>query len=104
MQYVLYIITALYAVLSSIAAIAQMRTSKEKTTSFIMLGGGIVLIAAAILHFLSVPFSWAAAIAGGLLICLAALINGKKSGSFHILHHIIRFIVTLLLIIGYIIF
>lgn len=104
MIYAVYAITALYAILSSIAALIQMKTSKEKTTSLIMLIGGVILIAAIFLHILKTPYSWIMAIAGGLEICAAAFINGKKSGSFHAVHHVIRFIITALLVAGLIVF
>ena len=102
MRYVLYGITALYAILSILASIVQMKNTKEKT-SFIMLSGGIILILTIILHIFSVPFNWVGAVIGGLLICAAAFINGKKNG-FHVVHHIIRFIVTGLLTCGFILF
>lgn len=102
MKYVLYVITALYAILSAFAAIVQMKTAKQKSTSLMMLGGGLILIITVILHILNLRYNWIAAVVGGILICAAAFINGKKSGNFHITHHIIRFIITLLLIIGYI--
>ncbi|MCM1053938.1 MAG: hypothetical protein NC394_00305 [Bacteroides sp.] len=102
MKYALYAVTALYAVLSAVAAAVQMKSVKNKGTSLIMIGGALVLTAAIIIHILKTPYGWIAAAIGGLLICAAALINGKKSGSFHIQHHIIRFTVTILLIIGYI--
>lgn len=103
MNYVLYVITALYAILSIFASIVQMKNTKEKGTSFIMLGGGIILIITVILHIFFVPFNWLGAVIGGLLICAAAFINGKRT-DFHIAHHIIRFIVTVLLTVGFILF
>ncbi len=102
MIYVVYAVTALYAVLSSAAALVQMKNSQEKIAPIIMLTGSIILITAIILHIMQAPFSQAAAIAGGLAVCAAAFINGKKSGNFHAVHHVIRFIITVLLIIGFI--
>lgn len=104
MIYAVYAITALYAILSSIAALIQMKTSKGKATSLIMLIGGVILIAAIFLNILQIPYGWIAAISGGLAICAAAFINGKKSGNFHAIHHVIRFIVTALLVTGFIVF
>lgn len=41
---------------------------------------------------------------GGECICVAAFLNGRRSGKFHLKHHVIRFAVTFLLVIGYYIF
>lgn len=102
MIYVLCIITVLYALLNIIAALVQMIKTKQKDTSAIMLGGGIILLSTAVLHIIYIPYAWIGTVIGGLLICTAAFINGKRGGSFHISHHIIRLIVTLLLIAGFI--
>ena len=61
MKYVLYVITALYALLSAFAAIVQMKTAKQKSTSLMMLGGGLILIITVILHILNLPYNWIAA-------------------------------------------
>lgn len=98
MRYIICCITVLYAVLSVIAAVSQIKTATHKDTSIMMLGGGLLLVIAIILK----NADWIAAIIGGLLICIAAFLNGKRSGNFHISHHIIRFIITLLLVIGFI--
>lgn len=103
MNYVLYAFTALYAILSIFASIVQIKNTKAKISPFIMIIGGIILIAAVFLHIFSVPFNWVGVITGGLLISLAAFVNGKK-GEFHAVHHIIRLVVTGLLTLGYIFF
>lgn len=101
MKYILYGFTALYAVLSIFASAVQMKNTKEKGTPFIMLGGGIILIIAIVLHIFNIGLSRIGAVIGGLLICLAAFLNGKKNG-FHAVHHIIRFIVTVILAVGFV--
>ncbi|MCM1299209.1 MAG: hypothetical protein NC203_08595 [Firmicutes bacterium] len=102
MKYALYIVTALYAVLSFIAAFSQLKKADQKTPYAVMAFGGLILMAEIGLHIIGVPFNWIAAVVGGVLICASAIYNGKKSGSFHITHHIIRFAVTLLIIAGFI--
>ena len=42
------------------------------------------------------------AVPGGLLICSAAYLNGKRSGNFHLSHHIIRGGIAVLLVVGFI--
>lgn len=102
MKYVLSIITILYSLLNILAALVQMIKTKQKDTSAIMLGGGIILLAAAVLHIIGIPYAWIGTVIGGLLICTAAFINGKRSESFHISHHIIRLVITITIIAGFI--
>lgn len=102
MRYVLYIITALYGVLSFIAAFSQLKKTERKNSYAVMAAGALILIAAIGLHLISIPFNWAAALVGGALICGCAIYNGKKSGNFHIIHHIIRFGISALIIAGFI--
>lgn len=98
MRYIICAITVLYAVLCMLAAVTQIKTSTHKDTSIMMLSGGLLLVIATI----SKNADWILVITGGLLICIAAFLNGKRNGNFHIHHHIIRFIITLLLVIGFI--
>lgn len=100
MKYILYVIIILYAFLCMLAATLQMKTAKRKDTAVIMLGGGIFLIASVILHSMTWMYGWVAALIGGAFICVAAFLNGKRSESLHISHHIIRLIITILLIAG----
>lgn len=102
MKYVLYAFTALYAGLTFFAAFSQLKKVEKKTSYAEMAAGALILIAAIGLHLISIPFNWIAAVVGGILICAAAVYNGKNGGNFHITHHIIRLAVTLLLIAGFI--
>lgn len=102
MIYILYAVAALYGVLSFIAAFSQLKKAEKKTSFAVMAVGGLILIAAIGLNLIKIPFSWIAAAVGGIFICAAAIYNGKKSGSFHLIHHIIRFIITAGIIAGFI--
>lgn len=104
MIYAVYAITALYALLSIAAAFVQIKKENKKITPCIMICGGGIMLLAVILHIIHFSFSWLIALIGGLLICTAAFINGKRSEKFHPVHHIIRLSVTLLLTVGFIIF
>lgn len=103
MQYVLYTVTVLYAALSLVAAIAQIRSAAKKDTPALMLCGSLILAFAVILQAVSGAFGWIPALIGGLLISLAAYLNGRRSGAFHISHHIIRAALTVLLVAGFLI-
>lgn len=102
MQYVLYAVTALYAALCAIAAVSQLKNAKERDTPASMLLGSAVLLGAILMQELSGGWGWLFVIAGGIMISLAALQNGRRSGNFHLRHHVIRGVFTLLLVLGYI--
>ena len=101
MKYVLVGIVAVYALLSVVASVHQLRTEKRKDTSVMMLCGALILIAAAVLQLLNQQFDWIVSIVGGALICAAAYMNGKRGESFHASHHIVRFVITVLFVIGF---
>lgn len=98
MRYFICGITVLYAALSMFAAATQLKTAAHKDTSIMMLCGGLFLVIATVFT----KTDWIIVIIGGMLICIAAFLNGKRSGNLHISHHIIRFILTLLLVVGFI--
>ena len=100
-KYLLYLIICLYAVLSIVAAGTQLRTAEKRDTPLLMIFGGILLLAAVGLELLALFDGWLITGIGGACICFAAFLNGRRSGSFHIKHHMIRFAVTLLLVIGF---
>lgn len=101
MQYVLYVLTALYAVLCVIAAVSQLKSTAKRDTPAMMLLGSAILLAAIPVQILFGAWGWLLAIAGGILISLAAFQNGRRGGSFHLRHHIIRGVFTALLVLGY---
>ncbi len=101
MQYVLYVLTALYAVLCVIAAASQLKSAAKRDTPILMLLGSALLLCAVLFQVLWSAWGWLFAIAGGVLIFLAAFQNGRRGGSFHLLHHIIRGVITLLLVLGF---
>lgn len=101
MKYIVVIIAVLYALLSMLAASTQLKKAEKKDTSLMMLSGGVLLLGAAVLQLTTVSYDWAAAILGGALISVAAFLNGKRGGNFHLSHHVIRFCITLLLIVGF---
>lgn len=101
MRYVLCAVTVLYGLLSTAAAIAQWKTVPRKDAPGIMLGGGLLLMIAAVLQLLLWPYDWIIAAVGGVCICIAAFLNGKRGKAFHLSHHVIRFLLTALLAAGF---
>lgn len=104
MRYVLYVVVILYALLCILAATIQMKAAKSKDTAAIMLSGGFVLIVSVISHSMygmGQTYAWVSAALGGVLICIAAFLNGKRSGTLHMSHHIVRLVVTVLFVAGF---
>jgi len=102
MKYVILVIVVLYALLSMIAAFTQLKRAEKKDTPWMMLLGSALLIAASVFMMFSLTFDWAVAVPGGALISIAAFLNGKRGGNFHASHHVVRFCITVLVIVGFI--
>ena len=102
MKYVILIIAVLYASLSMIAALTQLKSAEKKDTSWMMLLGSALLITASVFMMSSLNFDWAVAVLGGALISIAAFLNGKRGGNFHASHRVVRFCITVLVIVGFI--
>lgn len=82
------------------AAAVQMKSAERKDAPALMLGGGAALFLAAIWYLASPQYSWILAAVGGALISSAAVLNGRR-GEFHAVHHVVRLIVEILLIAGF---
>ncbi len=102
MQILLCVLSLLFGGLSLIAAISQMKKEKKPVSAIIMMIGALMLIAAVICNLCALWFDDIIAVFGCAVICAAAIFNGKKSGQFHIQHHIIRIVLSLILIVGFI--
>lgn len=102
MNVVLCVVSFVFGALSLIAAIGQMRAEKEFLRAAIMIAGSVLLISAVICNLVKQQFDFVLALIGCATICVAAILNGLKSGNFHIQHHIVRVAISLVLIIGFI--
>ena len=100
MNYALYAVTALYGLLSMAAAGTQLRTAEKKDAPVLMLLGGGLLLAATGMEMAALLDGWLIVVCGGACICIAAFLNGRRSGEFHLSHHVVRLIITLLLAVG----
>lgn len=103
LYYIICIISLLFGILSMFAALSQYKNAKKPTPHLVMaLGSGILMFA--IVAAVSCPvFDWIFALAGCGLICGAAIYNGRTSGNFHPVHHIIRIGLSVFLVAGFII-
>lgn len=106
MRIVISIFAILFGLLHIIAAAAQFKSKDPSVrgSTVMMACGGIAVACAAISHLGGAhPMGWVDALSaapGGLLICAAAYLNGKRSGSFHPSHHLVRGAIAILLVIG----
>lgn len=102
MQIVLCIVSGLFGALSLVASVSQMQNEKKPFPGVLMSGGSVLLLAAAVVCLCGLGWDWALALAGCVGICAAAMWNGIHSKNLHMQHHIVRIALSLLLVIGFI--
>lgn len=93
-------VSAILAILSFIAAVSQLKT--KEPSHVLMAFGAAVLLAAVVINILSFGFDWIVGLIGAGMICAAAIWNGKRSGNFHIQHHVIRIVLSILIVVGFV--
>ena len=101
---ILCAVAALFGLLHIIAAASQLGQKKKKKhyiSSWTMIIGGLLMIQAVVLCVFGSTLDWASALLGGLLVCLAALMNGRRSGNMHKVHHIIRAVIAAAIVVGF---
>ena len=100
MRYVVCAVAIVYAMLSLYAGATQLKNPARRKSSWRMLLGGVVLAAAGVLELTGWTLAWLVTVIGSLLICQAALINGKATGRTKLQHHGVRLMITAFLILG----
>lgn len=103
MRAILCIVSILFGGLSMIAAVSQIKSEKKAISALIMITGSTLLITAVILNIIGQQLDGIIALLGCAAICAAAILNGIKSKQLHIQHHIIRIMLSMILIIGFIV-
>lgn len=106
MRIVISVLAILFGLLHIIAAAAQFKSKDPagRGSAVMMACGGIAVICAAVAHLAGAHPGWEDALpaaSGGLLVCFAAYLNGKRAGQIHPLHHIVRGGIAVLLVIGF---
>lgn len=104
MKIVISIIVLLYGLLSVFAPLTQIKANDRRLANITMLGGGVLLIAASVLKWLSMALAGLLVILGCAMICAAAIWNGIKNGKVHISHHIVRIAISCALAAGFLFF
>lgn len=100
MRYVVSVIATLYSLLSIYASATQWKKHARRKPAAIMIAGGLILLLSGILELQGWGPAWLVTVIGSLLICQAALINGKLNGRVELRHHAVRFLITAFLILG----
>ena len=100
MRYAVCVVAILYAVLSIYASAKQWKKPARRKPAAIMIVGGLILLAAGVLELNGWNPAWLVVVIGSLLICQAALINGKLNGRMQLQNHAVRFLITAFLILG----
>lgn len=104
MRIALNLVSVLFGALSLVAAAAALKQSRKGLPHVVMAAGSLLVLAAVVLNIVRLSADWTLALAGCVLICFAAIYNGIKSGSFHLLHHCIRIALSAALVAGFILY
>lgn len=97
---ILCVLAALFGLLHIIAAASQFR-KKRYTGHMMMLIGGLLMLLADVLCVTGSPLDWEVALFGSMLICLNAVLNGRRSGNLHWQHHAVRALIAVGLVVGF---
>jgi len=102
MIYVLYIIATLYAVLCVLAPLLKVKEWKKCPSLVSMLVGGMTLITSMVLKSSGNRNAWILAVLALICIAISAWINGGVQGKRHLSHHIVRWGLSLLIVLGFV--
>lgn len=107
MRIVISVLAILFGLLHIIAARAQLKSkdAAARGLSIAMICGGVCVAVEAAAHLAGSNPGWMDALsvaAGCLLICVPAYENGRRSGTLHPSHHIVRGAIAALLVVGFI--
>lgn len=99
MTYVVKALAILFGLLHIAAAAVSVRRKKNCDTAAMMAFGSAVMAVSSVLPALD----WLAAFAGGVLVCGAALLNGRRNGKVNLNHHAVRGAFAAIIVLGYVI-
>ena len=97
---ILCVVAALFGLLHIIAALSEFK-KKRYSGSVMMLIGGVLVLLAVVVCVIGSPLDWEIAMFGSMLICLNAVLNGRRSGNLHWQHHAVRAAIALAIIVGF---
>lgn len=97
---ILCALAALFGLLHIIAAASQLRKQRY-ASHWTMLIGSVMMLLAVVLCVTGSALDWTVALFGSLLVCFAALMNGRRGGNMHKLHHIVRALIVAAIAAGF---
>lgn len=101
-QAVLWVLTAGYGLLSGFAAFTQFgKQGANQLSAAAMAAGGVILLLSVLLDCKKKGIAKWTALAGCILIAAAAIGNGLSMGSLHLQHHLVRLLLSVVLVAGY---
>lgn len=102
MQILLCVVSVLFGGLQMAASVSQMKSERKPISAVVMAIGSVMVITAVICNITAQWFDYIIAIFGCIAICAAAIWNGIKGKQFHISHHIVRILISIILAIGFV--
>ena len=97
----LWVASSLFAALTAFAALVQMRDSRFTAPCLLILAGCFALGVAVYGGVGGRDGMWTAALTGSLAISAGAMWNGRRNDNFHIRHHVFRWVLCALFVVGY---
>ena len=101
MKYFRIVITLIYGLLYLYAGIKQYKESESKRNPLLIIIGSIFILDGVIYDFYPNRFDWLIEMIGCAMICIGTYLNGKDNKNIHISHHIIRLIISLIIVVIY---
>lgn len=102
MIYVFYVITGIYAILCVLAPATQTKKWKTQPSLVSMLTGGVALGTSLVLKSSAFRNAWILAAVALVCICISAWRNGGMQEKRNLFHHIMRGVISILILIGFI--
>ena len=97
----LWVVSGLFAAVTAYAALVQMRDPRFSAPCLLILAGCFALGVAVYGGVNGYDGMWSAALTGSLAISAGAMWNGRRNGNFHVKHHIFRWVLCALFVLGY---
>ncbi|AFS40487.1 hypothetical protein GCM10025884_17750 [Leuconostoc gelidum subsp. gelidum] len=92
---IIKIIVSLYALLMILASVKELNSKSRWGNILNLISGFTILLS----NFMNLGLFKTVAIIGLIIFELTAILNGLQNNSFHIKHHLTRFLITLIFIV-----
>lgn len=93
------VLTLLFGLVHGIAAFVQTRQPNHPASAHLMLAGAATLLWSGIQSLRSVSGDFVLGFLGCFMIIAAAILNGRQK-AFHLLHHIVRIFISVVIVVA----